>query len=77
MYLREASLTHLTRKKTEARTQSTRDWITGRAKGNRRRRPPNGGSIRLDLRNEREELTGRCYQLLSGYTAPEAIRPTG
>ena len=31
-YLREASLAHLTRRTTEARTQTTRDWIASHAK---------------------------------------------
>ena len=71
-YLRDASLAHLTRAMTEARTRSTRDWITSHVKSSQQYRPPKGGSIRLDLGRERKEIAGRCYQLLSGYAATGA-----
>ena len=71
-YLREASLAHLTRKTTEARTQSTRGWIASQVKRSRRYRPPKRGGIRPDLRKEREELAERYYQLLSSHATAGA-----
>ena len=44
-YLRGASLAHLTRKTTEARTQRTREWIRNHVSGSRRHRPPLEGKI--------------------------------
>ena len=41
-YLREASLAHLIRKVTEAKTRNTKDWIRRHVKAERRYRPPGG-----------------------------------
>ena len=58
-YLREASLAHLSRKMTEARTQSTKDWIRRHVQAERRYCPPKGRKIRKDLRREsKESLVG-------------------
>lgn len=46
-YLCEASLAHLTRKSTEAKSWSTWECIRSRVKSDRRYKPPKGGKIRL------------------------------
>ena len=75
-YLREASLAHLTRKITEARSHETSSWIRASVKRRHRYRPPPGGKIRQELRAARKEVAGRYYQLLSGHaaTAPHLRR---
>ena len=75
-YLREASLAHLTRKITEARSLETSSWIRAHVKRRHRYRPPPGGKIRQELRAARKEVAGRYYQLLSGHaaTAPHLRR---
>ena len=45
-YLREASLAHLTRKITEARSLETSSWIRAHVKRRHRYRPPPGGKMR-------------------------------
>ena len=49
-YLREASLSHLTRLATEARSTETSRWIRERAKRKHPYRPPPGGKMRKELR---------------------------
>ena len=75
-YLREASLAHLTRKITEARSLETSSWIRAHVKRRHRYRPPPGGRMRQELRAVRKEVAGRYYQLLSGHaaTAPHLRR---
>ena len=75
-YLREASLAHLTRKITEARSLEASSWIRAHVKRRHRYRPPPGGKIRQELRATRKEVAGRYYQLLSGHaaTAPHLRR---
>ena len=68
-YLREASLSHLTRKTTETRSEATSEWIQGHVGQRRRCRPPKGGKLRKTLSRTRKELAGRFYQLLSGHAA--------
>ena len=68
-YLREASLSYLTRVTTEARSEATAEWIRTRSGQRRRYRPPKGGKMRKDLGGCRKELAGRFYQLLSGHAA--------
>ena len=65
----EASLSHMTRTATEARSRATAEWIASRV-GTRRYRPlPGRGLRRRHLRGARKELAGRFYQFLSGHTA--------
>ena len=68
-YLREASLSHLTRKSTEARTKAAGDWIQDHVCRERRYRPTPRGKLRKGLGKVRKELAGRFYQLLSGHAA--------
>ena len=68
-YLMEASLAHLTRKATEARSSATAEWIRSHTGRRRRYRPPRGGKMRKALAKTRKELAGRFYQLLSGHAA--------
>lgn len=78
-YLREASLSHLTRKTTEARSEAISTWIRDHVGRKHRYRPPPGGKLRKELARVRKELAGRFYQLLSGHAAtgraPETSRP--
>ena len=75
-YLREASLSHLTRLATEARSLETGRWIREHVKRGHRYRPPPGGRMRKELRGVRKERASRFYQLLSGHaaTAPHLKR---
>ena len=66
-YLREASLSHPTRKATEARSEATTERIRSHVRRGRRYRPPRGGKLRKALARTRKELAGRFYQLLSGH----------
>ena len=68
-YLQEASLTCLTRRTTETRSEATSEWIRTHVGRRRRYRPPPGGKLRKGLARVRKELAGRFYQLLLGYTA--------
>ena len=68
-YLGEASLSHLTRKTTEARSRATREWIRDHVRRERRYRPPPRGKLRKGLGKVRRELAGRFYQLLPGHAA--------
>ena len=78
LYLREASLSHLTRVTTEARSTATAEWIRTCSGRRRRYRPPRGGKMRKDLNRTRKELAGRFYQLLSGHAATaEHLRRVG
>ena len=70
-YLAEASLSYLTRKTTEQRTQATSNWIRSRVGKQRRYRPPLGGKMRKGLAKTKKELASRYYQLLSGHAAIE------
>ena len=77
-YLRGASLSHLTRGITEARTEATSEWIRGHVGQRQRHRPPKGGRMRKALGRARKELEGRFYQLLSGHAAVgERLRRVG
>ena len=51
-YLQEASLAHLARKATEARSRGAREWIRGRVDARRRYRPPRGGRTHQSLQRE-------------------------
>ena len=68
-YIQKASLPHLTRKTTEARTQATAERICERVGRRRRYRPPPGGRFRRELAREPKELAGRFYRLLLGHAA--------
>ena len=69
VYLREASLSHLTRISAERRATDTGQWISSHVKRKHRYRPPPGGKMRRELGKVRKELAGRFYQLLSGHVA--------
>ena len=75
-YLREASLSRLTRKATEARSNTASEWIQSHVRRERRYRPPPGRKLRKGLGRVRKELAGCFYQLLSGHaaTAPHLRR---
>ena len=75
-YLGEASLAHLTRKITEARSLETSSWIRANIKRKHRYCPPPGGKIRQELRAAKKDVAGRYYQLMSGHvaTAPHLRR---
>ena len=66
-YLKEASLSHLTRTTTEARTSATAAWIRDHCGRRRRYRPPKGGKMRKELGKTHKELASRFYQLMSGH----------
>ena len=68
-YLLEVSLSHLTRKTTEARSKATAEWIRSHISKRRQYRPPRGGKLRKTLSRTRKEFVGRFYQLLSGHAA--------
>ena len=68
-YLGEASLSHLTRKTSEARSEATKEWILGHVRKERRYHPPPRGKLRKGPGKVRKELAGRFYQLLSGHAA--------
>ena len=68
-YLSEASLAHLTRKTTEARSAATAERIRNHSGRRRRYRPPKGGRMRKALSRARKETASRFYQLLSGHAA--------
>ena len=68
-YLQEASLSHLTRVPTEARSTSTGEWIRSHVKRRHRYRPPPGGRLRRELGKVRKELVCHFYQLLLGHAA--------
>ena len=64
----EASLSHMIRSATEARTCASAEWVASHVRSQCRYRTPLGrGLRRKHLRNTRKELAGRCYQLLSGH----------
>ena len=60
-YLGEASLLHLTRKTTEARSKATREWIRDHVRRERRYRPPPRGKLRKVLGRVQKEFAGRFY----------------
>ena len=68
-YLQEASLSHLTRKTTGARSRTTSKWICCHVGQRHRYRPPKGGRMRKALSRTRKVLAGCFYQLLSGHAA--------
>ena len=68
-YLTEASLSYLTRKTTERRSEATRNWIRSRVGQQRRYRPPSNGRMRKGLAKIRKELASRYFQLLSSHAA--------
>ena len=68
-YLREASLSHLTRITTETRASTTAEWIQTHCGRRRRYHPPRGGKMRKELGKTPKELAGRFYQLMSGHAA--------
>ena len=77
-YLGEASLSHLTRVTTKARSAATAEWIRANSGQRRRYRPPKGGKMRKDLNGTRKELASRFYQLMSGHAATaEHLRRVG
>ena len=68
-FLDVASLSYMTRTATEARSQTTADWISSRVGARRYRPPPERGLRHQHLRSVRKELSGRSYQFLSGHAA--------
>ena len=54
-YLGEASLSHLTRKTTEARSKATKEWIRDHVRRERRYRPPPRGKLHRRLSKVRKE----------------------
>ena len=77
-FLKEASLSHLTRATTEARSRATAEWIRTRSGRRRRYHPLKGGKMRKDLNRTRKELASRFYQMLSGHAATaEHLRRVG
>ena len=68
-FILEASLAHLTRKVTEARSNATNRWIRDHSGRRSRYHPPKGGKMRKVLAKTRKEIAGRFYQLLSGHAA--------
>ena len=72
-YLTEASLSYLTRKATEQRTQATNDWIRTRVGQQRRYRPPSGGKMRKGLAKIRKELASRNFNSSQDTRQPENI----
>ena len=50
--LQEASLAHLARKTTEARSQSTKEWIRDHVNARWRYRPPRGGRVLQSLQRK-------------------------
>ena len=73
-YLGEASLSHLMRMTTEARSGAAREWIRGHVRRERRYPPPPGGKLCKGLGKARKGLAGRFYQLLSGHAATAPSR---
>ena len=66
----EASLSHMSRSATEARSCATAEWIDSHVHSTRRYRPPPGRGLRRQhLSNTKKELAGRYYQFLSGHGA--------
>lgn len=66
----EASLSHMTRSATEARSRASTKWTSSHVSARYRYRPPLGrGLRRRHLRSTRKELTGRYYQFLSVHAA--------
>ena len=51
----------------EARSQSTGEWIRRHVKAERRYRPPRRGRVRKHLQREGKGIAGRFFQLLSGH----------
>ena len=49
-FLQEMSLSHMTRRPTGTRSQTTRDWIAERVRATRRYRPPRGSNTRISAR---------------------------
>ena len=68
-YLGEASLSHLTRKAAEARSEATGEWIRNHVRKERRYRPPPRGRFCRGLGKVQKELAGRFCQLLFGHAA--------
>ena len=77
-FLREASLSHLMRRTTGARSKATSAWVRDHVGRRHRYRPPPGEKLRRRLARVRKELAGRFYQLLSGHAATaEHLRRVG
>ena len=68
-YLKEASLSHLSRVTAEARSSPTATWIRDHCGRNRRYRPPKAGKMGKAMNRVRKETASRFYQLLSGHAA--------
>ena len=58
-YLKQASLSHLTRITTETRTNATAEWIRNHSGRHQRYRPPKGGKMRKDLNRAPKEPAGQ------------------
>ena len=68
--LKEASLSHMARSATEARSHASAEWIASHVRPERRYRPPpERGLRRQHLRSTRKEFAGRYYQFLSSHGA--------
>ena len=68
-YLREASIAHMARAATEARSAGVSGWIGDHVNRRRRYCPPKGQKLREEFRQERKALAGHYYQLLLGHAA--------
>ena len=76
-YAAEASLSHMTRVATEARSKETAEWITADVQPERRYRPPPGRGLRRPpLRRAKKTLAG-CYYSTSSYRGMQRRVPTG
>src|SRR5258705_13943 len=71
-YLQEASLSHLTRRTTEAKTAERHAWIHQHVKPERRYKPPTGGKVRTALRRE---TRGQLDATTSSYPITQPSAP--
>ena len=63
---------HLSQRATEARSQGSREWIRDHVKGSQKIPSPRGGKVRKGLQQERKEMAGCFYQLLSDHASIES-----
>lgn len=68
-YQRETSLSHMTIRVTEARSQAIGDWITEHVRRGWQYGPLGGNDIRLRLRRERKAVAFHNHQHLPGHEA--------
>ena len=66
--LTEASLSHMSRSATKARSRTSAEWIASHVRSGRRYRPPPGRGLRRQhLRYTRKDLAGMYCHFLSGH----------